>query len=582
MTIKNLAPHAAISAICFLFLSGCTGDVGDTVVPDGSLSPGSEEPASWSPNGEDGECQPDANLRALINGIEPAELPTPKDLTLTDETTQDEVQGDTVMECVYKRYEGVKLYETLVSFDPNADSLWPGAVIQTKTLPQGLLAPIGLPRAPGTITVTNATLSSESDSLSRTIEEPTQAAVQDAIDDVLRSENLSFAAKSTYDARQVYSLNEAAVKAGVAVEWMSGSVKASFDGEWGSSKTSYIVKFTQNYYTVTFSPPQSPESVFDPCVATGDALPYMGSDNAPGYLASVTYGRMLLMKIESNDSSSDIEAALNAAFNASAVDVEVDIDTQFKEVLRNAVVTVFALGGNPESAVELMTDADNRAEKLANYLENGAKYSPESPGVPISYTVRTLADNATVKVASTLDYQVPYCSAASDHLMLELDSINVVNDGDNWPKGAGEISVRVYGKLTSQDAADLGSQSAGACTASTPDNCGELLLDAYYHADSGDLVTIQESAFHSFLANRTSGEQLVLTLWADEDDNDAAVLATNTHEFLLEGDSGFWRGFGEGYMEDAADNLQIGLNYRLNVLETEEDEQDVGEPTDPN
>ncbi len=567
--------------VALLFVA-CSGQDGESLVGAGAPAPDDgidEVPVDDNPGGGDDiggvdpqTCGDQAALRDLIQGIAPPALPTPKDVEVTEEETVTEVQDDTMMQCVYKRYEGTKLYETLVSFDPNADSLWPGAIVQTETLPQGLLAPIGLARRPGTVTLTNALNEGPEASLSRELDEPSLAAVQQAVGEILNSGTVNFAAKSNYDARQVYSLNEAAVKAGIAVEWMSGSVQASFGGTWTEHKTSYVVKFTQNYYTLSFAAPEAPEAVFDPCVTVDDAMPYMSAGNPPGYVASVSYGRMLLMKIESNGSSSDIEAALNAAFSAGTVDVDIDIDTQFKEVLRNAVVTVFALGGDPQAAVELMADADNRAENLATYLKEGAQFTPESPGVPIAYTVRRLSDNATIKVASTLDYQIPYCSAQSDHLMLELDAINVVDDGDDWPKGAGEITVKIYAQALSQASPPSG--GAGECTTSgtsAPTGCGDLLVDAYYHADSGDIVNIYENANHAYLASRTNGEQFLVTVWAKEDDNDYAVLARNTHEFIINGNYGFWTNLGPNYIEDAADNLRIGLFYDLEVLPADPD-----------
>ena len=72
--------------------------------------------------------------------------------------------------------------------------------------------------------------------------EPSLASVQDAVSEILSNEGLTFAAKSSYDSRQVYSLQEAAVRTGVAVEWMTGSVKASFGGDWMSRRTSIMVR----------------------------------------------------------------------------------------------------------------------------------------------------------------------------------------------------------------------------------------------------------------------------------------------------------------------------------------------------
>jgi thiol-activated cytolysin len=382
-------------------------------------------------------------LRNLILGIASPELPAaqePTEVLPATETT--ELASDTIMKCTYRRYTGTAQYESLVSFDPNADALWPGSVVQSKSLPEGLLSPIALPRNPGTVTLTNAILGDQADAYSALIADPTQASVQAAVAGILSAKDIHLAAKASYVAEQVHSLEEGALKAGVAVDWMTGSVKSSFDGSFSKKRSTFIVRFTQSYYTVSFSAPEAPEALFADGVTVDDAKPYMAANNPPGYVASVTYGRMLFVKIESDDEASDVKAAIDAVFTAGAVDGQVTVEGSLSEVMNRATVTVFALGGSPEDAVEIMTSSTDRAEKLAAYFEEGASFSAASPGVPIGYTVRTLRDNTPIKVASTTDYSVPECGADMSTLHITLDGFSVPMNGEAI--GNGEIGYKIW------------------------------------------------------------------------------------------------------------------------------------------
>src|SRR5690606_11475195 len=96
-------------------------------------------------------------------------------------------------------------FDALAVFSPNADVLWPGALVQGKGLSGGTLTPIGLKRTPGTITLTGLTVGSGS--YSREVDQPTAASVKDAIEDILASAvPNTTAARLSFSMRRAYSL----------------------------------------------------------------------------------------------------------------------------------------------------------------------------------------------------------------------------------------------------------------------------------------------------------------------------------------------------------------------------------------
>ncbi len=490
-------------------------------------------PAETVPAAVKGE--PDqSELRKFILAASAPPTPAQQDPTQTGEDKQIKTENGVAEECVYKRYTGTALYETLVSFDPNADSIWPGALVQTKTLPEGLAAPIALARRPGTITVGDAIIGGQAQTYSKTIPEPTFAASRDAIGSVFSGADVKLAAKTNYLAETAYSMNEAVLKIGVAASWMSGSVKANFAGSWLNKKTTMVVRFVQAYYTVSFAAPPSPEKIFGPNVTVNDARPYMGPGNAPAFVSSVTYGRMLIMKIESDDSESDVRAALDVAFSK----VRVDLDARQKKVLQNSSISVFILGGSPDDAAHLQTaDAASRPAALSAYIDNGANYDPRSPGVAISYTIRRLADNETIKVASTIDYQIPVCTPAAVKVLLTADNLYFGQDGKAGGSTSGSYDVWVET-----------SQSAGGALPPTPGKDAgtdrQDMAAGTAHVDDGTTVPLQIQRYVTVNQQQDAHITIGAHVRTDAKGKQCDMSRTHVYRFNPQTNAGEWTNAG--------------------------------------
>jgi hypothetical protein len=492
-------------------------------------------------------------LRELIRA---ASAPPTAAEQATKETGQDtklETANGVSQECVYKRFTGTALYETLVSFDPNADSIWPGAITQTRTLPEGLAAPIGLARRPGTITVSDAVIDGAQSEAkySRTIDAPSLATTREAVSEMFAQNPVRLAAKSNYLAETAYSMNEASLKMGVAVSWMNGSVKASFAGSWLTKKTTMVVRFIQAYYTVSFAAPSSPEKVFGPQVTADDARPYMGPGNPPGFVSSVTYGRMLIMKVETDESERDLRAALDLAFSK----VSVSIDAAAKNVLKNSTFSVFVLGGSPDDAARIQaSDAEGRASALAAYIQNGANFDPKSPGVPISYTERRLADNETIKVASTIDYQVPVCTPAPVNVALDMQKLYVRKDGKAGGSTTGSYEVWLES-----------SASTGGAAPPTPGETDtskrEILAKGTAAINDDSSVVLGQKSFARVNSQQGATITVGAKLHSDAKGKECEMTRTHAYRFNPKTNVGVWTNVGANTLNCAAkDSSFLGDN----------------------
>ena len=110
--------RAATVAALATFAVACGGE--DTSAPDSFSSAIASEPDQSA-------------LRDLIRAASAPPTAAEQPTTETGQDTQLKTENGVSQECVYKHFTGTALYETLVSFDPNADSIWPGAGRRRRT-----------------------------------------------------------------------------------------------------------------------------------------------------------------------------------------------------------------------------------------------------------------------------------------------------------------------------------------------------------------------------------------------------------------------------------------------------------------
>ena len=101
----------------------------------------------------------------------------------------------------------------------------------------------------------------------------------------------------------------------------------------------------------------------------------------------------------------------------------------YQEILKNSTFTVVTLGGNAAVATEAITNPANSYEgMLATVKGDNAIYRRDNPGVPISYTVRNLADNSLARLGATTEYTTTDCYLNSTAVTVNYNGIKVLGD----------------------------------------------------------------------------------------------------------------------------------------------------------
>jgi len=351
---------------------------------------------------------------------------------------------------VRKFYSALNHPDKFVLYNVNASVLWPGNLIQGNSISSGVLNPVpisGEKRNPMSIFISMVT--GTPGEYSATIDKPNGSKVFQAMNDVVGQHYGSTPGQTTLEISKVYNMNHVMFNLNAGYSVPSTDISGALGINWEDEKERVMVKFTQQYYSMAYESPHSAEAVFAPSVNGDDLAPFTSPENPLCYIDSVTFGRLFVYVYESNDSTINLEASLNAAFNGMQ-EGNVTAEMAYERVARSSTVKAYALGGSAQEALQVATDFSS----LSEYLLNGAQLSADSPGAPISYTIRYLKNANILRMNNSLEYYVDEAVAVGDpqavptktSFSVYFDHMEAINNDDGFMGGGseGEFGFKVF------------------------------------------------------------------------------------------------------------------------------------------
>jgi thiol-activated cytolysin len=426
------------------FASSCTED-----------GPNAPSPEQNADNIRDYISKLSYNSEEMLNYQQTNGLASEKAVVSENADTADDADYTTI--CKFTTYNLKKNFDNVAILRPTNGIVWPGALVKgNQSLMDGVPETIGIERAPITISVNLPGIGQNG---VRTIKIPAASSVQAAIDSSLDwwnnnayEEGYVNAANSSYNLTTSYSSKQLALDVDLNVEWASGSVSAQFNYSSDDEKNVVMMVYKQAFYDVIFDTPTSPENMFADNVSLNDVKSVINNAAAPAYIQSVTYGRIIMFRMETSNShkSIDVEGALNYAGGAS---VDASLKVTYDEILKSSSINLVVIGGNAEVATEAICspgeDPNAILEKVQGVIKGkNAVYSKENPGVPIGYSVFYLKDNSLAKLGFTTEYTTNECylTKKSDLITVYLHQFYVIQDCDGPPLGKGNFryEVRIF------------------------------------------------------------------------------------------------------------------------------------------
>ena len=380
------------------------------------------------------------HVSRVIRAIDPFPTnPTNKDdqtvTLISSPIEKDDHDLGFIVSCAPKEHSVAGNLNEIIALNINAANLWPGAVIQGKSITQGALAGIPFDRASGTITVLGLP-----GQRSKLVDVPSLASVNAAIEELIPDNAVPPVADITFETQQVYSFEHAMLGAGFVTSVGPHDLGLDLGFNVGTDQSHVLVKFRQRYYTVVFARTSSdPADVFR-AVKLNQLGDYMSTGNAPMYISSVDYGRELIMVVSSDSSGPELEAAVNYMYKGK---VGAYLGGNLTNVLKTAKIQLLAHGGSAEDVLDIIyADFDKADGKktmndyLAKYFVSGANVSRSSRGAPLSFVANYLRDDTKAAVAYSVSYIASDCDKVRrlppGNFVLTLDRIRINHVDGGW------------------------------------------------------------------------------------------------------------------------------------------------------
>lgn len=374
------------------------------------------------------------NFNALMASLssfnQPQEIDEPE---IIDEDPPERDDADSSLECYTTYYKHAPGFNDMLALDPSTDVIFPGAILKGESIPTGEYIPIVADRAPITL---SASLTNISGSPVVEVIDPKLSTVREEVKSILDQEVTGATpARINFEISEVYTKEQLNLAIGANYRSAAAKVSASFNFTNSTYKYKYVLKYFQVYYTIDMDPPHNPSDLF---TDTPD-LEALGSTN-PVYVATVTYGRMIIYTIESNSTKTEIDAAFSASFASG----DGSVDAEYQKTIDESSVKALVIGGSGSDAAQVV----NGPADVYNYISDGGNYSKESPGAPLSYKLRYLKQGTPVaRVVLASEYAVRECYVAYPVYKVTLAKLECTGceDGDGGAAALyGSISGAMY------------------------------------------------------------------------------------------------------------------------------------------
>lgn len=265
--------------------------------------------------------------------------------------------------------------------------IYPGSLIKGKSVSNLNFDPVvGVEKLPITISVSIPAING---TVSKVITNPNLSASRTALNEIL-SQNISGDEVSSFsfDLRQFTTYDELKLSFGANVK--IGSVfSAAFKDSTTkvSLKTGLVAKFVQRNFTVDMDIPNNGQ------LLANNVDPATLGDYSPVYVSSITYGRMGIMAIESSYDYDAVRTAFNATFSFIKAGGGISITSEQRKIIEESQMSVYTRGGQGAEVVKSIKGY----EEFVNYIISGGKFSVNTPGVPLFFSLNYLTDHTLFK-----------------------------------------------------------------------------------------------------------------------------------------------------------------------------------------
>jgi len=249
-------------------------------------------------------------------------------------------------------------------------------------------------------------------------------------------------ANLSYRTTRAYNQQQAAAGLGFSASWTGGRASGALSVSSDQSRATYLRLFRQVFYEVSVDRPARVDAFFGKDVTVARLQRDFGPDRLAGYVSNVTYGRLILVSMETDASTSEADAKGAIDYSTGVTGASGQASARWKSVANNARFNVIVLGGGAELAARVIGQGPNNDQQVKDIIQNGSRLSRDNPGFPIGYTVNLLTGELA-HARYDGPFSVPRCEPFSNYV-IELRHDGAYNGRFTvrWqePRGDGEGS----------------------------------------------------------------------------------------------------------------------------------------------
>ena len=260
--------------------------------------------------------------------------------------------------------------------------------------------------------------------------------------------NLQIAGRTYFKLEESSSFENVLVNAGLSCAYAGFQAKADVSILNSAIKKSFIAYFSQAAFTVSLDIPQKPSAFFASSVTVKDLndqmnLGNINENNLPVCISSITYGRILMVKVTSSYSKDSINTALSASYDGSFT-AKGYFNSRYEKILNESQFEVVAIGGATAGAEALI-----KSGHLKEYFDVPANLSVYKP---LFYEFINLGNNSPARYLESTKYTITECTAVpiiavpiGAKANLQIKSIKVIGTWD-W-RLPDDKKIDLYGNL---------------------------------------------------------------------------------------------------------------------------------------
>ncbi len=330
---------------------------------------------------------------------------------------------------------------SVITLGEDSRNIFPGSMVYAdERLIAGDPRPIDLERAPIGITISNAPMKPDASCTRKYCPNSysdAEAAISQIRGGFLLADNHDFPAQIYYKIEKIETKEQMTAKLNIS-ESIWGKLGINVSAANKNNHSLYVAELNQIYYTVT-ADRAFPSKAFADNVTLEKVKSKITPEDAPAVVSSVSYGRKILVTVECDDSSLDIQAALDASFAS----LKANAGFTYNENYEHCNFKMLAYGGLSKDAGDFMTC---NFDQLKQVFAETTKYK-DGCAIQLCYTTRFLKDDEIAEIHYYGDRWNTVRSVARKGIKLEVG----MNTDAKLVAPTASVNVRIFGKRANPD-----------------------------------------------------------------------------------------------------------------------------------